>query len=188
MEDLEMFVSPRRGSPAFLVAAIVLFAMSIAPTAFARGHVGVSIGFSGPGYSIGYADYGRGYRGWSGAAYGGYGSYGGYGAYDTHGSFGGYGGYGSYGYGGGHFAPAYTGHSYPIVDRGYYYDFPRYSNVYYRTERPLTRRVVRREVRYYDVQRNSRDDGYRGDSYRNDQQYQRREQSYGRASYYDRDN
>lgn len=163
-----MRVLPIRRSQAFFIAAIALVALALAPSAFARGHVGVSIGFSGPGYSIGYSDYGRGHRGWGGAAWGGHG----------------------YGYGGHYaptyYAPAYARYSYPIVDRGYYYDYARHSRVHYRYDRPIKRRVVHREVRYYDDHRSNRNDGYRSDSYRNDRDYQRRDESYGRASYYDR--
>ena len=64
----------------FSAALALVAALLIAPSAFARGghhgghnNWGVSIGFSGPGYSIGYSDCrhcGRGYV--SGSFYGGY--------------------------------------------------------------------------------------------------------------------
>ncbi len=177
-----MRVNRARRSRSILIGAIVVFAMAVAPGAFARGHVGISIGFSGPGYSVGYSDFGHGRHGWSGSFYSGYG----YGR-----------GYGGYGYGA--YYPSYYA---PIVDRGYYYDYPRHyrANVgpyyrddpYYRYDRPVVRRVVHRTVRYYD--RDDRDhhrgrDGYRSDSYRNDRDYRRRDDSYGRGGgYYDRGN
>ncbi len=170
-----------------LGAAVVSVAMLAAPAAFARdhgrghGHLGISIGFSGPGYSIGYSDFGHGRRGWGGSLYTGYAGYGGY-------------GYGNY------YRPSYYA---PIVDRGYYYSYPAYYPTYYGptyyggyygsydSHRPVTRRVVHRTVRYYDRDdrdhRHRRHDGYRGDSYRNDRDYRRRDDAYGRGGgYYDR--
>lgn len=169
--------STRLRSQAVLVAVIAVLALLLSPAAFARGNVGVSIGFSGPGYSIGFSDYGRGHRGWSGAAYGGYGYGHGYG-YGGH--------YSPTYYAPTYYAPVYARHAYPIVDRGYYYDYPRHSRGHYRHDRPIKRRVVQREVRYYDDHHGRGHDGYRNDSYRNDRDYQRRDESYGRASYYDR--
>ena len=175
-----MSLHKRFTRPALLVALVIL-AMVLSPSVFARSHWGVSLGFSGPGYSVGISDY-RGY----GNAYGywnGYGSnYAGYGY-----SGGGY--YGSgYGYAGGGYyaAPGYAYPSYGYANNYYgpsYY--PSVGVVYY--NRPVTRRVVvERTVRYYD-------DGYRGNdrrqhserrSYRNDRDY--RGDGYSRASYYDR--
>lgn len=166
-----------------LVAAVALLALAFAPGAFARGHTSVSIGFSGPGYSIGYSDWGRGHGGWGASFYGG-GYYG-----------------GGYGYG-------YA----PIVDRGYYYRHPSYYPSYYPTYYPSygygydygygrsyprsyyrhDRPVVRRVVHYNDYDRRDdrrHDRDYdRRDSYRNDRDYSRRDRDYGRGGYYDRRN
>ena len=172
-----MRVTPIHRLRSLFAAAIVAVAMLATPLAFARdhgrghGHLGISIGFSGPGYSVGYSDFGHGRRGWGGSFYGGYGGYGGY------------------------YRPSYYA---PIVDRGYYYAYPAYTPSYYggyygsydHYPRPVTRRVVHRTVRYYDRDdRHHRHghDGYRGDSYRNDREYRRRDEAYGRSSgYYDR--
>jgi hypothetical protein len=165
-EDVKMFV-PRKNRSRAAFAAILLFvvAMFMAPSAFARGHVGVSIGFSGPGYSIGYSDCrhcGGGY--WGGSVYGG-----------------------------GYYAPGYASYAYPSYGPAYYNSYPAYypsygSSYYYsdRHYRPVNRRVVHRDVRYYD-DRGRRDD-YRRDSYRNDRSYSGRDGQYRRASYYDRRN
>jgi hypothetical protein len=171
-EETAMRVPRNNRSRSVLIAVMIVFAMALSPAVFARdhgrghGHIGVRIGFAGPGYSVGYSDYGRGRHGWGGSLYSGYG----------------YGGYGGY------YAPAY----YPVVNRGYYYDSPAYYPTYgsyYRYDRPVVRRVVHREVRYYDDhdrRDDHRRDGYRYDSYRNDRDYRRRDDSYGKASYYDR--
>ena len=161
-----------------LVAVIALAALAFAPGAFARGHhTSFSIGFSGPGYSIGYSDWGRGHGHWGASFYPSYG----YGYYDSP----------------RHYGP----YRYPrVVDRGYWYSQPSYyypgaysypGSYYYPSyskydrrydrPRPVTRRVVRHvEVRHHD--------GYydRG-SYRNHDQYDRRDRAYGRSGYYDRD-
>lgn len=159
-----MLVSRRTGSRMVLAALMLVASMVIAPSAFARGHshTSWSIGFSGPGYSVGYSDCrhcGRGY--WSGNVYGGY--------YAP--VYSGYPSYASYG-------PSY--YDYPAYYGGYGYA-PRYPVNHHR---PVTRRVVTREVRYYDDR--GRRDNYRRDSYRNDRDYDRRDRSYQRASYYDR--
>lgn len=147
------------------LAALAVLAMALAPAAFARGHV--SIGLYGPGYSVGYSDCRHcGGRGWyPGGPYGN--GYYGYAPYRT--SYRHSAPYPYYGYSG------YT--SYP----SYYYGGPVYRDDY----RPVvTRRVVHREVRYYD-----RDDRrpvrYSRDTYRNDRDYGRdRDRGYSRASYY----
>lgn len=52
-----------------LIAAGLLLAGAIAaPVAFARSHVSIGLGFSGPGYSVGYNNCGHCYYGY-GAAY-----------------------------------------------------------------------------------------------------------------------
>lgn len=43
-----------RKSVGFALTAVI--ALAAAPSAFARSHTSVSIGFSGPGYSVGYTD------------------------------------------------------------------------------------------------------------------------------------
>ena len=197
-----LFSSARRIRLAPVLLAL-LAALMFAPSAFARGHHnnwGVSLGFSGPGYSIGYSDCrncGRGYV--SGNFYGGYsGGYGGYnGGYGGYnGGYGGYySGYGNYygSYGGGYYSSSYYPTYYNTYYPSYgavYYDYPSYRRNY----RPVTRRVVR-----YD---NSRYNDYRGrDSYRDDRRddrrderrhdsrdYAERDRGYSRrAAYYDRD-
>ena len=184
-EIATMSLRKRFTRPALLVALVTL-AMVLAPSAFARSHWGVSLGFSGPGYSVGISDYrghssGYGYWNGYGSNYSGYGYAGGgfYGspvyAYPSYGYSGNYGYAGSYGYGGSY------GYSNNYYRPSYY---PSAGVVYY--TRPVSRRVVHRTVRYYD-------DDYRGDdrrehserrSYRNDGEYRR--DGYSRASYYDR--
>lgn len=147
-----------------VLAAMMLFAsVALAPNAFARGHGHAwSIGFSGPGYSIGYSDCRHcGRSNWGGNYYGGsYVSvYSGYPSYASYGP--------SY-----YDSPVYYP-SYGTSYRPYYHDRPH---------RHVTRRVVTREVRYYD------DRGHRSSNqrYRNDRDYDRRDRGYERASYYDR--
>lgn len=160
----------------FSAAMALAAAMLIAPSAFARGghhgghggghnNWGVSIGFSGPGYSIGYSDCrhcGRGYV--SGSFYGGY-----------------YPGY---------YAPAYTSSYY--YDGPYYgssyYAYPAYYPTY-RHYRPVTRRVVRYDNYYYNDRGRDhrRHDGYRSDRSRHGRDYGDRDRRYSRAAYYDRD-
>lgn len=180
------------------IAALLVFATAFAPVAFARGghhsNWGVSIGFSGPGYSLGYSDCrhcGGGY--FSGSVYGG-GYYPGgyYGGSYSNGYYGGYysGGYASYpSYYGSYYSPSYYGGYYSpgYYDDSWYGSYYRPSHVrrVYHRERPV---VVRRVVRYNDYYdddrggRDSQDDGYYpGRDYGNrDSQYLQR------ASYYDR--
>ena len=140
------FLSSRRLRLVPVLFAL-LAALLFAPSAFARGghhnNWGISLGFSGPGYSIGYSDCrhcGGGYV--SGNFYGGY--YGGYGNY--------YGGYGS-----NYYPSYYDSYAYPSYGYGVsYYNYPSY-----RHYRPVTRRVVRYNTYYYN--------DYRGrDHYRDD--------------------
>ena len=181
------------------VAALLACATMFAPAAFARGghhsNWGVSIGFSGPGYSVGYSDCrhcGGGY--FSGSVYGGY-YPGGY-----------YGGGWSNGYNGGYYSSHYPSsyYRYPSSYYGgyygsyyspsYYYQGGPWYGDYYRTthvrrsyhrERPV---VVRRVVRYddyYDDDRRGRD--YDDGSYYPGRDYGDRDRQYlQRASYYDR--
>lgn len=177
----------------FSAAIALVFAMLVAPSAFARGghhgghhnNWGVSIGFAGPGYSIGYSDCrhcGSGYV--SGSFYGGYGSgyYGGYGS-------GYYGGYSS-----GYYAPVYSSSYYydaPYYGVTYYNSYPAYYPSYrpYRHHRPVTRRVVRYDNYYYNDRGRDhhRGDGYRSDRSRHGRDYGDRDRRYSRAAYYDRD-
>jgi len=161
----------------FSAAAALIVAMLFAPSAFARGghhghhggshhnNWGISLGFSGPGYSIGYSDCrhcGSGYV--SGNFYGGYGGYGGY-------------GYNSY------YPAYYDSYYYPGYSVGYY-DYPSYRH------RPVTRRIVRYNTYYDDGPR--RHDGYHrgGRSHGRDSgDYGDRDRGYSsRAAYYDRRN
>lgn len=141
-----------------LPALLVVAAFALAPTAFARSHWSVSIGF--PGVGIGYSDYGHRGHGWGGNYhYGGY--YGG-----------GYGGYYAYApirYRTAYYGPAYYGPSYYGYGGSYYYSRPVGSVVYYDHE---PRRHHRRVERY--------DDGYYDDGYRHTRHGRR-------ATYYDRD-
>jgi len=86
------------------LALIAVVALAAAPSAFARSHTSVSIGFSGPGYSVGYTD--CHHCGWGGRSYG-------------HVGF----------YGGGYYAPAYYAPAY-YPD---YYDTVVYERPVYRT-------------------------------------------------------
>lgn len=154
-----------------LVALVA--ALMFAPSAFARdGHHGrghnnwgISLGFSGPGYSIGYSDCRH--------------CGGGYGSVSFYSGYSGYGGYGGY------YAPAY----YPA----YYdnYSYPSYGAVYYsypayRHYRPVTRRVVRYDNYYYDDYRGR--DRHRDSHRRDSRDYAERDRGYSRrAAYYDRD-
>lgn len=173
-----------RSSRGLFLLAAVLLSFLMAPAALARdhhSHWGVSLGFSGPGYSIGYSDCrhcGGGY--WSGSFYGG-GYYGG-----------GYGG----GYYGGYYSPSYYpsygsySYSPSYYDYGYY---PSYGRVYHRTTvRPVVRRVVhtRRYVDddYYDNDGYVSERRYEDEHYRNRGQYYERDRRYSsRAAYYDHD-
>src|SRR5690606_10260293 len=127
-----------------LSIAVTLFAaMLLMPSAFARGghhgghhgghsNWGISIGFSGPGYGVGYTS----------------GRHGGYGY--------GYAGYSSYPYYSGY--SGYSAYSYPSYGGGYYASYPTYYPSYrpvHRTTyrhhyRPVVRRVVHYENNYYD--------------------------------------
>ncbi len=166
------------------VVFALLAALLFAPSAFARGghhnNWGISVGFSGPGYSIGYSDCrhcGGGYV--SGNFYGGY--YGGYGNY--------YGGYSGGYYPVSYYPSYYDSYAYPSYGYGAsYYTYPSY-----RHYRPVTRRVVRYDNYYY----NDYHDDYRGrDRHRDNRRDDRRHDSRGyadrdrgysrRASYYDR--
>jgi hypothetical protein len=105
-----------------------------APSAMARSSWSVSIG--GPGFGIGYSDYGHrhGWGGNYGYAYGGYG----------------------YGYPGGYY-PAY--YAAPVYYYGGYYPsyYPGYSTVVY-YDRPVRRGYYRNSYRGY-----RHHDGYRND-------------------------
>lgn len=177
--------------------AIVVAAFLLAPSAFARGHHnswGISLGFAGPGYSIGYNDcrhcggsyvIGNFYGGYSSPGYYG-GSY--YGSSYSPGYYGGYSsyspGYSSYGY------PSY---GYPSYGASYNYYPSRRSNRHHR--RTVTRRVVQYDT-YYTNDRRDHRSSRSSRSHRNS----RRSNSYGygygdrdrgysqRAAYYDRRN
>lgn len=165
----------------------VLAALMFAPSAFARGHHnnwGISLGFSGPGYSIGYSDCrhcGRGYV--SGSIYGGY-------------SPGYYGSSYSSSYYGGSYSPGYYD-SYYAYSPGYYNSYyPSYGSSYYGYSwyRPYShhRRVVsRRVVRYDNYYDNDRRDHRRGHDDRRERSHRSGDDDRGysrRAAYYDRRN
>ncbi|SFN26259.1 hypothetical protein [Dokdonella immobilis] len=170
----------------FSAAVALILALFVAPSAYARGghhgghhgghgsNWGVSIGFAGPGYSIGYSDCrhcGGGYV--SGSFYGGY-----------------YGG----GYPVGYYGPSYSSSYYdyyPSYGTSYYYSYPAYYPSY-RHYRHAPRRVVHYDGYYRDHDRgrdHRRHDGYRGDSRHHDRDYSRHDRGYSsRAAYYDRRN
>jgi hypothetical protein len=161
-EDVSMLVFRFFGFRKLIAAGMLVASILIAPSAFARGHShsSWSIGFSGPGYSVGYSDCrhcGGGH--WSGNFYGGY------------------------------YSPVYSGYPSYVGYGPVYYDYPRYYDGYVTRypvihHRPAVRRVVTREVRYYND--HGRRDHHRRDTYRNDHYYDRDGRAYQRASYYDR--
>lgn len=153
-----------------LLAALVAFAAMFAPSALARDNWGVSIGFAGPGYSVGYSDCRHCGRGaWSAGFYGG-----------------------GYGY----HRPSYAGYyAYPSYSPRHYYSYPAYYPAYYpsygyayydrprhRSHRP-PKRIVHQEVRYHESRHDRRDGYYSRDTYRNDRDYGR-DRGYARANYY----
>ena len=180
----------------FSAAAAMLVALLLAPGAFARGNHdnwNVSVGFAGPGYSIGYTDCrncGRGYVSGSFSSgnfysgYGGYGSYAGYGGYGSYADYGGYGGYGGAHYSSSHYPAPYNSY-YPSYGAVYYNSYPshRRGNRHYR---PVTRRVVHYENYYSEDHRDSR--SYRDDRHRNADRYDNDRGYSRRAAYYDRRN
>jgi hypothetical protein len=165
-------------SAAFALVAALL----IAPSAFARGghhggghhggghhgNWGVSIGFSGPGYSIGYSDCRHCGRGYGSSAY--------------------YGGY----YTSPYYAPSYYSSYYSPAYNSGYYDGPYYGSVYYnsprhyRHHRPVTRRVVHYNNYGHRDRDDRRHDGRR-DDHRRGNDYGDRDRQYSRARYYGRD-
>lgn len=137
-----------------LFGLLAAFALTLAPSAFARSHVGVSIGFAGPGYSVGYSS--CRHCGWGGYGYGYGGYYGGY--YAPSVSYTYAAPYYGYSYGPSYYESSYYGPSYygPSNYR------PSYGVVYH-DRAPVHRRSTVREVRYYDDRGYARDrhDGYR---------------------------
>lgn len=171
--------------------AVILAALMLAPSAFARGghhsNWGISLGFSGPGYSIGFSDCrhcGRGYV--SGSVYGGNSpSY--YGGYSSPAY---YGGYSSY-------SPGYYDNYYPSYGASYYgYSSYRPYRHHRNHRRGSSRHVAHYDNYYRDGRRDHRDHRRSRDnrSSRNDRRsrshsYGDRDRGYSRrAAYYDRRN
>jgi hypothetical protein len=174
-----MFFTPSRRIRFYSVIAALAVALMFAPSAFARGghhggghhggghyggghsNWGISLGFSGPGYSIGYSDCrgcGGGYV--SGSYYGGYSS--------------------------GYYAPTYYPSYYDYYPSygSAYYGYPVYRD--YRHHRSGPRRTVRYDG-YYD--RHYRGDHDRDDRRHSSRGYGDHDRGYARRSaYYDRRN